>query len=65
MNSDAPLLFFGDTYRFPDIYHSIRFLAPDPQIVLEQDGEIIMLTNALEEGRARKQRGSRNVRWAA
>jgi Xaa-Pro aminopeptidase len=50
-----PLLFFGDTYRFPDIYHSIRFLAPDPQIVLEQDGEIILLTNALEEGRARKQ----------
>jgi Xaa-Pro aminopeptidase len=50
-----PLLFFGDTYRFPDIYHSIRFLAPDPQIVLEQDGEIVMLTNSLEEGRARKQ----------
>jgi len=50
-----PLLLFGDTYRFPDIYHSIRFLAPDPQIVLEQDGEIILLTNALEEGRARKQ----------
>ncbi len=51
----APLLFFGDTYRFADIYHTIRFLAPDPQIVLEQDGEIVMLTNALEEGRARKQ----------
>jgi Xaa-Pro aminopeptidase len=50
-----PLLFFGDSYRFPDIYHSIRFLAPDPQIVLERDGEIVMLTNALEEGRARKQ----------
>jgi len=50
-----PLLFFGDTYRFPDIYHSIRFLAPDPQIVLEQDGAIVMLTNSLEEGRARKQ----------
>lgn len=55
MKNGAPLLFFGDTYRFPDIYHSIRFLAPDPQIVLEQDGEIFMLTNALEEGRARKQ----------
>jgi Xaa-Pro aminopeptidase len=50
-----PLLFFGDSYRFPDIYHTIRFLAPDPQIVLERDGEIVMLTNALEEGRARKQ----------
>lgn len=51
----TPLLFFGDSYRFPDIYHTIRFLAPDPQIVLERDGEIVMLTNALEEGRARKQ----------
>jgi Xaa-Pro aminopeptidase len=50
-----PLLFFGDSYRFPDIYHTIRFLAPDPQIVLQRDGEIVMLTNALEEGRARKQ----------
>jgi Xaa-Pro aminopeptidase len=50
-----PLLLFGDTYRFPDIYHSIRFLAPDPQVVLEQNGEIVMLTNALEEGRARLQ----------
>src|SRR3989440_689487 len=55
MKNGAPLLFYGDSYRFPDIYHSIRFLAPDPQIVLEQDGEIVMLTNSLEEGRARKQ----------
>jgi Xaa-Pro aminopeptidase len=54
-NGRVPLLFFGDSYRFPDIYHTIRFLAPDPQIVLERDGEIVMLTNALEEGRARKQ----------
>src|SRR2546423_5722164 len=55
MKNGAPLLFYGDSYRFPDIYHSIRFLAPDPQIVLEHDGEIVMLTNSLEEGRARKQ----------
>jgi len=54
-NGARPLLFFGDSYRFPDIYHTIGFLAPDPQIVLERDGEIVMLTNALEEGRARKQ----------
>ena len=54
-NNGAPLLFYGDSYRFPDIYHTIRFLAPDPQIVLEQDGEIVMLTNSLEEGRAHKQ----------
>ncbi|MDP9245729.1 MAG: Xaa-Pro peptidase family protein [Chloroflexota bacterium] len=55
MKNAAPLLLFGDSYRYPDIYHLIRFLAPDPQIVLEQDGQIVMLTNALEEGRARKQ----------
>jgi Xaa-Pro aminopeptidase len=51
----APLLFYGDSYRFPDVYHTIRFLAPDPQIVLEHDGEIVMLTNSLEQGRAQKQ----------
>ena len=53
--TDRPLLSYGDTYRFPDIYHTIRFLAPDPQIVLEQDGQIVMLTNSLEQGRAQKQ----------
>lgn len=50
-----PLLFFGDTYRHPDIYHRIGFLAPDPQVVLAQGDELVMLTNALEEGRARAQ----------
>src|SRR2546428_802957 len=55
MKNGAPLLFYGDSYRFPDIYHTIRFLAPDPQIVLEDGAEIVMLTNSLEEGRARKQ----------
>ena len=49
-----PLFFFGDSYRFPDIYHVLGLLAPDPQAVLERDGEIVLLTNALEEGRARK-----------
>jgi Xaa-Pro aminopeptidase len=55
MENGAPLLFYGDSYRFPDIYHTIRFLAPDPQIVLEDRGEIVMLTNSLEQGRAQKQ----------
>ena len=50
-----PLLFFGDSYRFPDIYHVTRFLAPDPLVVLERGGELVLLTNSLEEGRARKQ----------
>jgi Xaa-Pro aminopeptidase len=55
MKNGAPLLFYGDSYRFPDIYHTIRFLAPDPQIVLEDAGEIVMVTNSLEQGRAEKQ----------
>jgi len=54
-NGATPLLFYGDTYRYPDIYHSIRFLAPDPQIVLEDGADLVLLTNSLEEGRARKQ----------
>ncbi|HEV2011791.1 MAG TPA: M24 family metallopeptidase [Candidatus Limnocylindria bacterium] len=55
MKTGVPLLFYGDSYRYPDIYHTIRFLAPDPQIVLEHDREIVMLTNSLEQGRAEKQ----------
>lgn len=55
MKNGGPLLFYGDSYRYPDIYHTIRFLAPDPQIVLEHDREIVMLTNSLEQGRAEKQ----------
>ena len=53
--SGKPLLFFGDSYRFPDIYHVTRFLAPDPLVVIERPGELVLLTNSLEEGRARKQ----------
>ncbi|MEP7003259.1 MAG: Xaa-Pro peptidase family protein [Chloroflexota bacterium] len=53
--AEAPLLFFGDSYRFPDIYHVTRFLAPDPLVVIERGSELILLTNSLEEGRARKQ----------
>ncbi len=51
----VPLLFFGDSYRFPDIYHVTRFLASDPLVVLERGDELVLLTNSLEEGRARKQ----------
>src|SRR5216683_1702192 len=54
MKNGAPLLFYGDSYRFPDVYHTIRFLAPDPQIVLDDGSEIVMLTNSLEQGRRRR-----------
>jgi len=54
-NGHLPLLLFGDSYRFPDVYHTTRFLAPDPLVVLERGEELVLLTNSLEEERARKQ----------
>ena len=56
-----PLLFYADGYKFPDVYHVTRFLAPDPIIALEQDGEVVIVANSLEEGRARKQSRAREV----
>lgn len=52
-----PVLFYADGYKFPDVYHVTRFLAPDPIIALEQDGEVVIVASPLEESRARK--GSR------
>jgi Xaa-Pro aminopeptidase len=57
-----PLLFYGDSYRFPDIYHATGFLAPDAFITLEHDGERIIVTNSLEIGRAKKQSRATGVR---
>ena len=59
-HTDA-LLFYADGYKFPDVYHVTRFLAPDPIIALEQDGEVVIVANSLEEGRARKQSRAREV----
>jgi Xaa-Pro aminopeptidase len=56
-----PLLFYADGYKFPDVYHVTRFLAPDPIIALEQDGEVVIVANSLEEGRARKESRAREV----
>src|SRR6266545_6380308 len=56
-----PLLFYADGYKFPDVYHVTRFLAPDPIIALEQNGEVIIVANSLEEGRARKESRAREV----
>jgi len=50
-----PLLFYADGYRFPDVYHTTRFLAPDPIIALEDVEELVLVTSSLEEGRARKE----------
>jgi len=51
----APLLFYGDSYRFPDIYHTTGFLAPDALIAFEHGAELVLLVNSLEQGRAEKQ----------
>src|SRR5437868_11562767 len=50
-----PLLFYADGYRFPDVYHTTKFLAPDPIIALEDVEELVLVTSSLEEGRARKE----------
>jgi Xaa-Pro aminopeptidase len=50
-----PLLFYGDGYKFPDIYHTTKFLAPDPIIALEDVEELVVIASSLEEGRARKE----------
>ncbi len=55
------LLFYADGYKFPDVYHVTRFLAPDPIIALEQDGEVVIVANSLEVGRARKESRAREV----
>ena len=51
----APLLFYADGYKFPDVYHLTRFLTPDPIIALEQGNDVIIVASSLEEGRARKE----------
>src|SRR6266702_4935683 len=57
----TPVLFYADGYKFPDVYHVTRFLAPDPIIALEQNGEVAIVANSLEEGRVRKQSRAREV----
>jgi Xaa-Pro aminopeptidase len=57
----VPVLFYADGYKFPDVYHVTRFLAPDPIIALEQDGDVVIVASPLEEGRARKESRAREV----
>jgi len=59
--ASIPVLFYADGYKFPDVYHVTRFLAPDPIIALDQNGEVAIVANSLEEGRARKQSRAREV----
>jgi Xaa-Pro aminopeptidase len=57
----APLLFYADGYRFPDVFHLTKFLSPDPIIALEDGKEIVVVANSLEEGRVRKQSRATSV----
>src|SRR2546425_8619328 len=52
---ELPLLFYADGYRFPDVYHTTKFLSPDPIIALEDVEELVIVASSLEEGRIRKE----------
>jgi Xaa-Pro aminopeptidase len=59
-----PLLFCADGYRFPDVYHTTRFLSPDPIIALEDVEALVIVTSSLEEGRAKKEsRATAVINW--
>src|SRR6266849_567561 len=61
MEKAAPLLFYADGYKFPDVFHLTKFLSPDPIIALEDGKEIVVVANSLEEGRVRKQSRATSV----
>jgi Xaa-Pro aminopeptidase len=56
-----PLLFYADGYKFPDVYHATKFLAPDAIIALEDVEELVVVVSSLEEGRARKESRATSV----
>jgi Xaa-Pro aminopeptidase len=58
---ELPLLFYADGYRFPDVYHTTRFLAPDPIIALEEVENLVLVVSSLEEGRARKESRAKTI----
>ena len=62
MDVTKPLLFYGDSYRSPDIYHTTGFLAPDAFIALEDGDELVVLLNSLEFGRGKKESRATSVR---
>ncbi len=61
-NGSLPLLFYGNSYHYPDIYRSTGFLAPDPIIALEHGDERIIVASPLEHGRAEKESRATSVR---
>ena len=61
-NGSPPLLFYGNSYHYPDIYRSTGFLAPDPFIALEHGDERVIVASPLEHGRAQKESRATAVR---
>ena len=61
-DGSLPLLFYGNSYHYPDIYRSTGFLAPDPIIALEHGEERIIVASPLEHGRAEKESRATAVR---
>ncbi len=57
-----PLLIHADSYRNADLLYASGFLAMDPFSYLERLDERIILTSALEAGRARKESHATAVR---
>jgi len=60
--TQPPLLFYADSYRFPDVYQVTRFLAPDPFIALEHGEERVLVMSSLEQARAQKESRATSVR---
>ena len=50
-----PVLLFGETYHHPNIFYRSGFLAPDPVVLVDENGHTTLWTSKLEEGRARKE----------
>ena len=49
------IVLFGETYYHPTILWRTGFLAPDPVVYIEVDGDSTLYVSALEYGRAQKQ----------
>ncbi len=56
------LLIYADSYADADLLYASGFLAIDPFAYLEVDGQRVILTGALEAGRARKESSATAVR---
>jgi Xaa-Pro aminopeptidase len=50
-----PIVLFGETHHHPDILWRTGFLAPDPVVFIEVDGDATLYVSRLEYSRAQKQ----------